>query len=232
MIYQSAATTRFLGLLAFLQVFLVGFLSVCAQSQSLDAQQALSQRDLNGTPRRPDAGTNIPAGFMDIDFGTPINEAEETLTARGYRFQKWDGWQLIVKNVPLAGQKAEQATFSFSDQGFYKAEAQITIVCDKRENRGAEAFDEISSLIHSKYRKFPEVEEKSRMDRRNYWTTVWDFKTKDRKATAYEIKLYLEDDWKTKGGDWQKSSKIFIAYLAAWAAPKGPTPPKAPSHGL
>jgi len=223
---------KFVGFLALLHVFLGECSSARAQGQSSDDQATASPIDCTSDLKRPDAGANVPTGFMDIEFGTPISQAEEILSQRGYRFQKRDGWQLILKNVPLAGQNADQASLSFGDAGFYKGEAQLVVLCDKQVGQGTEVFEDISRTIHSKYRKLPETEEKGRKDKRNYWTTTWEFRTKDNKETAYEIHLYLQDEWKTKGGDWRKSSRIFITYLAAWAAPSGPTPPKAPSHGL
>lgn len=171
---------------------------------------------------------------MDIEFGTNINDAEKILAARSYRYQKRKDWQQIVlKNAPLAGLSAYEVILTFtSELGFYKGEAKIKITCDKSKTQGTEAFDKISRTINSKYRRIPKVQEKLSKDKRNYWTTEWDFKTKDNKSTAYEIKVYLQDDWKSKDGKWQKVSNIFIEYFAAWAAPTGPVPPKPPSEGL
>lgn len=202
------------------------------------AQQAATRRtptlNSENTATAPPSGANVPNGFMDITFGTALEDAEKLLAARNYKFQTRKDWQqIILKNAPLAGLSANDVTLTFSSEaGFYKGEARIAIDCDKNKMEGVEAFDKISRAIHSKYRRFPRVDEKLNRQRRNYWTTEWEFKTSDNKETAYEIKLYMQDDWKSNGGDWRKTSNILITYIATWAAPSGPVALKPPFEGL
>ncbi|MEY3480058.1 MAG: hypothetical protein RIQ71_833 [Verrucomicrobiota bacterium] len=171
---------------------------------------------------------------MEIKFGTNLEEAEELLAAKHYNFQKRNDWQQItLRNVPLAGLSAEDVTLTFSsDAGFYKGEARITVDCNKSKTQGVEVFDRISRTINSKYRRFPKVDERLNKEKRTYWTKEWEFKTKNNKEIAYEIKLYMQDDWKSKGSDWRKTSNILITYMATWAAPSGPVAPEPPSGGL
>lgn len=113
------------------------------------------------TVTAPVYGPSIPKGFMDLEFGISLEDAEKLLATRNYKFVKRQGWQLILTNVPLAGFSAEEVKLSFSSEaGFNKGEALIKVVCDKSNTQGVEAFDKISRTIHSKYRKFPKVEEK------------------------------------------------------------------------
>lgn len=199
-----------------------------------DATSVASAPDSKTASTAPLSGPYIPQGFMDIKFGTNLEDAEKLLVARNYSFKKRKDWhQIILKSAPLGGLSAEEVALTFSSElGFYKGEAKITITSDKSQTQGIEAFDKISRTINSKYRRFPKTQKKLNKEKRNYWTMEWEFKTKDNKKTAYEIKLYMQDDWKSKGGDWQKTSNIFITYFAAWAAPAGPTPPEPPSEGL
>jgi hypothetical protein len=204
-------------------------MSAHSQSQSSEGQlQTNGQTERSASLERPIVGANVPSGFIDIPFGTTFEHAEKLLTERGYRLKKEGGWKITLENGTVADHNAEWVSLSFGDSGFYKGEAEIKIVYDKRGNQGAEAFEKMSRTIQSKYRTFPRLEQKTRKDGRNYWTTEWEFKTKDNKTTAYEIKLHLQDEWK----DWQKRGRIYITYLDAWAVPRGPEPPKAPSHGL
>lgn len=202
------------------------------------AQQAATPRtptlSSRNTATAPPSGANVPDGFMDITFGTALEDAEKLLAARDYKFQTCKNrQQIILKNAPLAGLSANDITLTFSSEaGFYKGDARIVVDCDKNKMEGVQAFDKISRAIHSKYRRFPKFDEKLNRQRRNYWTTEWEFKTKNNKETAYEIKLYMKDDWKLTSGDWQKTSSIFITYIAAWAAPSGPVALKPPFEGL
>ncbi len=220
------------GALIFIITFVTGI--TADVSAQVAATSIVPATDPRNTQTAPVSGPNVPEGFMDIKFGTHLEDAEKLLAARNYRFQKRKDWQQItLKNTPLAGLSAEEVKLSFSNEaGFYKGEARIKVDCNKSKTQGAEAFDKISRTINSKYRRFPKVDEKLNKDKRNYWTMEWEFRTKDNKQTAYEIKLYLQDDWKSKGNEWQKTSHIFITYLAPWAAPAGPTPPEPPSEGL
>jgi len=217
-------------------IFLVlTLLQGCLVVYSQSATQSVAPAPTpSTTPSLASTGLNVPKGFMDIEFGTKIDDAGKILAARNYRFQKRQDWQQIVlKNVPIAGLSAYEVILTFNGElGFYKGQARIKITCAKSKIQGTEAFDKISRTINSKYRRIPKVQEKLSKNKRNYWTTKWDFKTRDNKSTAYEIKLHLQDESNFKDGKWQKVSNIFIEYFAAWGAPTGPVPPKPPSEGL
>lgn len=213
---------------------IINIISVGYLDAQTDTSTITQSPEFQNIPAAFVTGPNLPEGFMDINFGTSLEDAEKLLAARNYNYQKRNDWnQIILKNAPLAGLSAHEVTLSFnSELGFYKGEAKLKVDCDKSQTQGVEAFEKIIRSINKKYRKIPKVQQKFTKEKRNYWNFEWEFRTKDNKHTAYEIKLYMQDDWKSVGRDWQKTSNLFITYLATRAVPKGPTPPEPPSEGL
>ncbi|MFM8885321.1 MAG: hypothetical protein ACKOKC_02760, partial [Chthoniobacterales bacterium] len=81
-------------------ITLVTAFMVDAAAQPVVTPVAPAQSSQN-TVTAPLCGANVPDGFMDIKFGTSLENAEQLLATRNYKFVKREGWQLILNNVPL-----------------------------------------------------------------------------------------------------------------------------------
>lgn len=215
--------------------------SLCAQNDHITIKSKPEWSDSkNGSSHHSSVSNNMqvspndPKGFLDINFGSKLEDVEQLLINKNYKFQTQKNWQQInIANASIADEMAREVILTFDPNfGFYKGEAKVDIDCKNDKNKGTKTFDSFVRIINGKYKKIPKIQEKIFKDKRNYWKTEWEFKTKDNKNTAYEIMLYLYDDWNNDGGVWKKTSRILVAYKASLMTPNNPLLPETNSHGL
>lgn len=119
-----------------------------------------------------------PTGFADIPFGTPLKEAQETISAReGLKKERASENQLVFSGGTFSGQPVSQWTLTFAGDKF----AAGKVLIDKVKKP---VYDDLKAQLSKKYGK-PDSEKGH-----HSWECIWEFRSDGRR----EVRLDYEHD--------------------------------------
>jgi len=177
---------------------LVLTLTCKAQDQIPAAESQPQKETAPGGFYRP--GKYCPTGFLEIPFGTSLEDSLSILQAKNTPVKKREGeWRgtydrwIQIFDFSFAKTKAYEGYLRFNPQkGFYKGIVWLRYLKPEEANN---IYLDLTASVRSKYQTLPSwTARKDGMNGKKYWATVWYLKT-DTEPTEIRIERIDNDIW-------------------------------------